>query len=357
MARRLFGLGLNVERALKTNLLLVVDGHVHELAQVVQLAFHVGVQQRRVPFASAPEHVALTAQLVGPFHGLLYLRCGEAKSIRVAAGGCSMHVARVDEVLSRTPEQTDAGVFLELLQFVADRIELRIGLLEVLAVGTQVPVMPGVVGNPQLGGELEERTRPRDRVLSGALAGIPGTIGGSPAEHITTGSPHGVPIDRGEAHVVAHRLAFDHLIRIEVLEGQGILGIRTFVGDPADLGEELLAHVGLEKGRGKLRTDPDDGKRLKLITGRLLRRGLTDTAENGVEHPPPRRIKTRHTGAHRKRDVINGIWPGLAGGPCRVQAMCVWLPVKNHLPPAVFDQSTHPETQQTQGAVHQLMPR
>lgn len=181
-----------------------------------------------------------------------------------------MHVARVDEVLSRTPEQTDAGVFLELLQFVADRIELRIGLLEVLAVGAEVAVVPSVVGNTQLGGELEECTSPGNGVLSGALAGIPGTIGGSPAEHITTGSPHGVPIDRGEAHVVAHRLALDHLIRVEVLEGQRILGIRTFVGDPADLGEELLAHVGLEKGRGKLRTDPDDGKRLKLITGRLL---------------------------------------------------------------------------------------
>jgi hypothetical protein len=47
--------------------------------------------------------------------------------------------------------------------------------------------------------------------------------------------------------MVAHRLALDHLIRIEMLEGQGILGIRTFVGDPADLGEELLAHVGLKK--------------------------------------------------------------------------------------------------------------
>ena len=270
MARRLFGLGLNIERALKSNLLLVVDGHVHELPQVVQFALHVCVQQRRIPFASAPEYVALTAQLVGPFHGFLHLRCGETERVRVAAGGCSMHVARVDEVLSRTPEQTNAGVFLELLQFVADRIELRIGLLEVLAVGAEVAVVPGVVGNTQLGGELEECTSPGNGVLSGALAGIPGTIGGSPAEHITTGSPHGVPIDRGEAHVVAHRLALDHLIRVEVLEGQRILGIRTFVGDPADLGEELLAHVGLEKGRGKLRTDPDDGKRLKLITGRLL---------------------------------------------------------------------------------------
>ncbi len=247
MARRLFGLGLNVERALKSNLLLVVDGHVHELPQVVQFALHVGVQQRRIPFASAPEYVALTAQLVGPFHGLLHLRCSETERVRVAARGRAVHVARMDEVLSRTPEQTDAGVFLELLQFVADRIELRIGLLEVLAVGAEVAVVPGVIGNAQLGGELEERTRPRDCVLGGALAGVPRALGGSPAEHVAAGAAHGVPINRGEAHMVAHRLALDHLIRIEMLEGQGILGIRTFVGDPADLGEELLAHVGLKK--------------------------------------------------------------------------------------------------------------
>jgi hypothetical protein len=35
-----------------------------------------------------------------------------------------------------------------------------------------------------------------------------------------------------------------------VLESQGILGIRTFVGDPADLGEELLAHGVVQKGPG-----------------------------------------------------------------------------------------------------------
>jgi hypothetical protein len=58
-----------------------------------------------------------------------------------------------------------------------------------------------------------------------------------------------------------------------VLESQGILGIRTFVGDPADLGEELLAHDVLQKGRGKLRTTPDHGKRLKSAPLNNLKAG------------------------------------------------------------------------------------
>ena len=59
MLGRLLGLGLDVELAGEADLLGVVDGHVQELREMLELALHVRVPQVLVAFAAAPERVAL----------------------------------------------------------------------------------------------------------------------------------------------------------------------------------------------------------------------------------------------------------------------------------------------------------
>ncbi len=59
---RLLGLRLDVERAVEADLLLVVDGHVHEAAEVVHLALEVGVQEGLIPLAPPPEGVSGPAE-------------------------------------------------------------------------------------------------------------------------------------------------------------------------------------------------------------------------------------------------------------------------------------------------------
>ena len=59
---RLLRLRLDQELAGEADLLLVVDGQVEELGQVVQLALQVGVVEVGVAFAAAPEDVVHAAE-------------------------------------------------------------------------------------------------------------------------------------------------------------------------------------------------------------------------------------------------------------------------------------------------------
>ena len=83
---RFLRLGLDVELPLKADLLLVIDGQVEELAQVIHLAAHVGVEERLVTLAAAPEDVALAAQLLGDFERLLDLRGGVGEDLGPGRG-------------------------------------------------------------------------------------------------------------------------------------------------------------------------------------------------------------------------------------------------------------------------------
>ena len=91
---------------------------------MVQLALHVGVQQRRIPFAPAPERVAGAAEFVGHFHRLLHLRGGEGEHVGVGAGRRAVHVTGIAEQVGRAPEQLDAGALLLLLEHLDDGVEI-----------------------------------------------------------------------------------------------------------------------------------------------------------------------------------------------------------------------------------------
>ena len=116
MVGRLLRLRLDQELAGEADLLLVVDGQVEELGQVVQLALQVGVAEVRVAFAAAPEDVVLAAEFLGDFEGLLHLGRGVGEDVGVAAGGRPVDEARVAEQVGRAPEQLDAGALLLLLR-------------------------------------------------------------------------------------------------------------------------------------------------------------------------------------------------------------------------------------------------
>ena len=79
---RFLGLGLDVERAGEADLFLVIDRHVEEPGEVVELALHVGVEQGRIAFAASPERVAGPAQVVRDLHGLFDLGAGDRRRRR-----------------------------------------------------------------------------------------------------------------------------------------------------------------------------------------------------------------------------------------------------------------------------------
>ena len=111
---RFFRFGLNVKLPLETDLLFVVDSHVQEGGEVIQLALHVGVQQRRIPFAPTPKRVAFSVELSRHIHRLLDLRGRIRKHIRIRTGRRSLLITRMRKKTGRAPKQLLAAVVLQL---------------------------------------------------------------------------------------------------------------------------------------------------------------------------------------------------------------------------------------------------
>ena len=106
---RLLRLRLDQDRALEADLVLVFDDHVEEAAELVEFLLQVGVEQRLIAFAAAPENVVLAAELLRRIHAGLHRRRGEGEDVRIRIGGGTRHVAAVGEEVGRAPEQLDAG--------------------------------------------------------------------------------------------------------------------------------------------------------------------------------------------------------------------------------------------------------
>src|SRR5690606_34169534 len=64
----LLRLRLDQDRTLKADLVLVIDDEREEASELIELAPEIGVQQRLVALASAPEHIILAVQPLGHVH-------------------------------------------------------------------------------------------------------------------------------------------------------------------------------------------------------------------------------------------------------------------------------------------------
>ena len=69
------------------------------------------------------------------------------------------------------------------------------------------------------------------RHLDRVGAVLPGPDGAAGAERVAARAAEGVPVDDGEAQVVAHRLAVDHFVGVVVAEGERVLRFGPFVLD------------------------------------------------------------------------------------------------------------------------------
>jgi hypothetical protein len=78
---RLLRLRLDQDRALEADLVLVFDDEVEEAAELVELALEIGVEQRLVAFAAAPQHVVLAAELLRGVDAGLHGRGGKGEDI------------------------------------------------------------------------------------------------------------------------------------------------------------------------------------------------------------------------------------------------------------------------------------
>ena len=72
----------------------VLMSHVHEAGEVIEFAFHVGVEEIVVTLTAAPENVVFAAEFVRDFNRLLHLSGSVGKYVGVATGRSSVHEPR-----------------------------------------------------------------------------------------------------------------------------------------------------------------------------------------------------------------------------------------------------------------------
>ena len=135
------------------------------------------------------------------------------------------------------PEQLLAGGLLEALQLLGDAGEVGVGLREGPAFRRDVTVMEAIEVDLALLKEFEEDRYAAEGVVERVGAVIPGHEGRAGAEGVGKAVAHHVPVGGGEAHVVLHLLPADLLVRVVVLEGERVLGLRSFELDDRDVRE------------------------------------------------------------------------------------------------------------------------
>ena len=234
-------LGLDEELTLEADLLRVVDGEVQERGEVVELTLHVGVDEGGVAFAAAPEDVTFAAEGLGGLERVTDLAGAVGEHVGVGRGARALRIARVGEETGGAPEELLAGALLVGLELLGDAGEVGVRLGQGLAFRRDVAVVEAVEVDLALLEELEEDRDTAEGVVEGVGTVIPGHEGRAGAERIGKAVAHHVPVGRGEAHVVLHLLSADLLVRIVVLEGERVLGLRSFELDDRDIRE--VRHV------------------------------------------------------------------------------------------------------------------
>jgi hypothetical protein len=235
---RLVRLRLDEERAGEPDLLLVLHRHVHELRQVIEFALEVGVEERDVALAPAPEDVVFAAEFLRHFERLLHLRRGVREHVGVATRARAVNEPLVREQVRGAPQQLDAGALLLLLEFLGDGIENLVRFGEVRAFGRDVAVVPAVVRHAEFLHELERDIDALERHLDGIGAVFPRAHGAAGAERVAAHSAERVPVAHREPQVLAHRLAFDQLVGVVVPVRERVGAVRAFVLDLRHVREE-----------------------------------------------------------------------------------------------------------------------
>ncbi len=241
-------LGLDQDRALEADVVLVLDDHVEEPAELVDLARHVGVEQRLVALAPAPQHVVGAAEAMRGVHAVGDLRRGEREQLRIGVRRRAGLEAGVGEQVRRAPQQLHAGALLVLAGEVDHLVEVAARLGERRALGGDVAVVEAVERHAELRHELERGVHLRaggdHRIDRRVQRRQPRPVERAGAEDVEAVPVERVPVAHGEAQVFGHRAAGHHAVGVVPAERQGIVRLAAFERDGVDVGEEWVAHDG-----------------------------------------------------------------------------------------------------------------
>src|SRR4029077_5572699 len=164
---RFFWFWLDVEGACETDLLLVVDRHVQEPREVIDLSLEVRVPETCISLAATPEGITRPPELVRYLKRLLYLRGGVDKDIGIWAGRRAVAKPRVCKETSGSPEEFDCRALLFFLEDLHDRIEVLVRFREACSFRCDIAIVKRVEGSAEFLDEFEGDASPIASVLNG----------------------------------------------------------------------------------------------------------------------------------------------------------------------------------------------
>ncbi len=251
--RGLHRLRLDEERPLEPDLRLVLGDEVEEAGELLPLALQVGVEERVVALAPAPQDV------VGPAEALRHLEhhpdlgrgVREDLGVRVRRGAGL--VARVREEVRGPPEEGDTGPLLVAERVVHQRVQVGPELREAVALGRDVAVVEAVVGDAELLDELErDRHLLTRRVHRVGIRVEPRTVERPDPEHVPPVPGEGMPEADADPEVLLHPLPEHDAVRVVDLVRQRVGRPQPAEGDRSrHLGEEVATHGSTLRYRTK----------------------------------------------------------------------------------------------------------
>ena len=228
--RRFMRLGLDQELALETDLLLVVNCQLKKLRKLFLLLAQLGVEQRFISLAPAPEDVVFAAQFVGRVDRMLQLRRSISKDMNIRIGARSVSVARIGKKIGRAPKQFQPRILLHFFRQPDDVLEVFARLREIGPLGSDIPIMKTIVGHAELLAEFEIGLQRLLRHLQ-RRAGIPLAHPRPGTKHIRARAFQRVPIGHREAKMFGHRLAPHLLLGIKPFKSERISAGASLKGD------------------------------------------------------------------------------------------------------------------------------
>src|SRR3984885_13963316 len=143
MLGRLLGLRLDQDYTLEPDLVLVVDNQGQKASELILLATQIGVEQRFVTLAAAPQHIIGAAELMRRVDGVLHLRGGVSEHVRIGIGRSAAHIAWMAEQIGGAPEKLGSALLHFLGKEIGHLGEVVAELLEALALGNDVAIVEG----------------------------------------------------------------------------------------------------------------------------------------------------------------------------------------------------------------------
>ena len=223
---------------------LVLRDEREEPGELLLLAREVGVEQRVVAFAAAPQDVVLAAEPLRDLEHDLDLGRGIREDVRVGVRRGACRVSRVAEQVRRAPQELHPRALLVGSGLVHERQEVGARLGECRAVRSDVTVVEAVVGDPELREELEGGGEALPRGGHRVGSGEPWPVECTDPEHVLAVVREAVPEADADPEVVLHALPEDEAVRLVHLERKRVGRTESPERDPAlDTREEITVHA------------------------------------------------------------------------------------------------------------------